>query len=215
MHREMLNKIPIFPLNVVVFPGENLNLHIFEPRYKELIKDCIETGISFGIPAYLDSKVQNFGSTVKLESIVNKYPDGRMDVMTKAEQKFRLLNMEPTLGSKLYAGGEVEFMEVIDNSNHSERVLLIETVQKLFKLLQIKKDNLHPEMELLSFKVGHHIGLTLKQEFRLLSLEKESQRIDLLIDHLIRTIPAIRAAEKSKEKVKLNGHFKFFDPLEF
>ncbi|WP_020526693.1 LON peptidase substrate-binding domain-containing protein [Flexithrix dorotheae] len=215
MHGEKSSKIPIFPLNVVVFPGEDLNLHIFEPRYKALIKDCIETGISFGIPAYLDGKVQNTGTTVRLVKIVNKYPDGRMDIITKAEQKFRMLNFEPEMGSKLYAGGEVEFLEISDNSNHSDRVLLIETVQKLFRLLQIDKNDLQPEMEFLSFKIGHHVGLTLKQEFRLLSLEKETQRMDLIIDHLIRTIPAIRAAEKSKEKVKLNGHFKYFDPLKF
>jgi len=65
----MTNFIPIFPLNIVVYPGENLNLHIFEPRYKQLINECHVAKKPFGIPTVIDNKVQEFGSMVEITEL--------------------------------------------------------------------------------------------------------------------------------------------------
>ena len=62
----MTNFIPIFPLGIVVYPGEQVNLHIFEPRYKQLINDCFVTKKPFGIPAVLDNNVSEMGTLVKV-----------------------------------------------------------------------------------------------------------------------------------------------------
>ena len=69
----MTNFIPIFPLNLVVYPGEKLNLHIFEPRYKQLIRECHANGKPFGIPAVLDNQVKEMGTLVQIREIVKEY----------------------------------------------------------------------------------------------------------------------------------------------
>ena len=71
--------LPLFPLNIVAFPGETLNLHIFEPRYKELITDCIKSDYVFGIPSFVKNKIE-VGTTAKILKIEKTYEDGRMDI---------------------------------------------------------------------------------------------------------------------------------------
>ena len=80
--------IPLFPLEIVVFPEEKLNLHIFEPRYRQLIKECEAEGLEFGIPYYQKDTVLTYGTTVTLEEIAKTYPDGRMDIRTRGKNPF-------------------------------------------------------------------------------------------------------------------------------
>lgn len=69
----MINFIPIFPLNIVVYPGEQLNLHIFEPRYKQLIRECVLEKKPFGIPTVIDHKLEEYGTRVFVTEIVKEY----------------------------------------------------------------------------------------------------------------------------------------------
>jgi len=78
----MTKFIPIFPLNIVVYPGENLNLHIFEPRYIQLIKDCLAENKPFGIPSVQKTGISELGTTVKILSIENEKENGEMDIKT-------------------------------------------------------------------------------------------------------------------------------------
>ncbi|MEM1135984.1 MAG: LON peptidase substrate-binding domain-containing protein [Bacteroidota bacterium] len=210
----MINTLAFFPLGLVVFPGEPLNLHIFEPRYKQLIKDCKEKNITFGIPPYIDDSIKSYGTEVRLINIVNQYEDGRMDIATEALNVFKWKSFNNPMEGKLYAGGEVEYFEDKDDSNVSERILLLETAQKFFKLLKIDIE-IDVNQKYLSYFLGHKIGLGLSQEYNLITLRSEKQRIEVLIDHLTRSIPVIKESENSKDKIKMNGHFKHFDPLKF
>ena len=74
----MTNFISIFPLNVVVYPGETLNLHIFEPRYKELVKECFGANKPFGVPAVIKGNVAEFGSLLNITEIAREYDNGEM-----------------------------------------------------------------------------------------------------------------------------------------
>ena len=84
----MTNFIPIFPLNVVLYPGETLNLHIFEPRYKELIKECFENKKPFGIPAVINGHVAEYGTLVFIKEIVKEYDNEEMDIVTEGSIVF-------------------------------------------------------------------------------------------------------------------------------
>ena len=86
----MTNFIPLFPLGIVVFPGELLNLHIFEPRYRQLIQECHEEGRSFGIPAVIGNRVQETGTLVQLEEVVKTYEAGQYDASSAALFLFKL-----------------------------------------------------------------------------------------------------------------------------
>ena len=87
----MTNFIPIFPLGIVVYPGEDLNLHIFEPRYKQLTKECHEQKRPFGIPTVIEKKVQDYGSLVEVIEITKVHDNGELDIKTKGQRVFRIL----------------------------------------------------------------------------------------------------------------------------
>ena len=101
--------LPFFPLKLVVFPGEELNLHIFEPRYKELLADVEQNGNTFGICVYLNT-LSGFGTEVRLEKVIKRYEDGRLDISTRGLRPFKILSFENPIPGKLYAGGNVEFL---------------------------------------------------------------------------------------------------------
>lgn len=206
--------LPFFPLNTVVYPGEILNLHIFEPRYRQLVKDCETDSLNFGIPIHLDNRVQEIGTELQLLEVVKRYPDGQLDIRTQGIRPFRLTSFQNPWPNKLYAGGTVEWMEVGDTSSYTERLLLLQQVEELYKLMGLSL-KLVPDEEFLSFKIGHKVGLSLRQEYALLSIENESGRITFLLDHLSRNIPVVREMERTKERIRMNGHFRNFDPLDF
>jgi len=87
----MTNFIPIFHLGIVVYPGENLNLHIFEPRYTQLINECYSQKKQFGIPTMIENRLQDYGSLVEILEITKIHDDGEMDIKTKGSRVFRIL----------------------------------------------------------------------------------------------------------------------------
>ncbi len=105
----MTNFIPIFPLGIVVYPGEKLNLHIFEPRYKQLINDCYEGKKNFGIPTVLNDKLQEMGSSVLITEITKRYEDGKMDIKTEGQEVFKILELIKDLPDKMYSGAIVNY----------------------------------------------------------------------------------------------------------
>src|SRR5678816_4936016 len=89
----MTNFIPIFPLSIVIYPKEKLHLHIFEPRYKQLIKECLESQKPFGIPTVLNNRLQDMGTLVQVTEIVQEYENGEMDINTEGIKVFRTLEV--------------------------------------------------------------------------------------------------------------------------
>src|ERR1700744_5183381 len=89
----MTNFIPVFPLGIVVYPGEIVNLHIFEPRYKQLVNECHAEGKPFGIPTVIDNKLNEMGTLVKITELVKVYDNGEMDVRALGLNVFRVLEL--------------------------------------------------------------------------------------------------------------------------
>jgi uncharacterized protein len=204
----MTNFIPIFPLGIVVYPGEQLNLHIFEPRYKQLIKECFETKKPFGIPSVIDNKVNDTGTLVKLLEITTVYDDGKMDIKTEGLEVFTILEVIKELPEKLYSGAIVNYPANIESGNRALMQNIIIAIRELHKLLKISKEFKKRDEELWSYDVAHHAGLSLAEEYELLQLLHELQRQEYLKRHLKKVIPVIAEMETLKERVQLNGHFK-------
>ncbi len=205
--------LPLFPLQTVVYPGERLPLHIFEERYQQLINDCEEENISFGVPTYIDKKLE-YGTEVKLQKIAKKYPDGPCDVICIGTRIFKIKSFYQQLPGKLYAGGEVEFLTDNDGSAEELQEELLKNIAILYVELTIENPPVF-NIPFVSYQVAHKIGLTLQQEYHLLKLRSELERLNYLIGHLKMTIPVVREMNKAKEVIKMNGHFKNFDPLDF
>src|SRR5436190_6327583 len=154
----MTNFIPIFPLGIVVYPGEDLNLHIFEPRYKQLVNECFADKKPFGIPAVVNDKVCEMGTLVEITEISKRYEDGKMDIKTRGQKIFRVLEIIKELPGKLYSGAIVNYP---DNDEKGNRVLmqnLVKGIKELHKLLKVKKKFSKPDNELWSYDVAHHAG---------------------------------------------------------
>ncbi len=204
----MTNFIPIFPLSIVVYPHESLNLHIFEPKYKQLIKDCIEQKKSFGMPVVANNKMQEFGILLEILEISKTYPGGEMDIKTNGTKVFRILEVVDRVPDKLYSGAIVNYPH---NHEHGKRLLMnkvIDAAKKLHQLLKVEKAFHKNEEELWSYDIAHTVGLTLQEEYEMLTLMNELQRQEYLKRHLARVLPVVAEMESLKDKIKLNGHFK-------
>jgi hypothetical protein len=205
-------EIPLFPLNIVAFPGESINLHIFEPRYKQLIRDCLDNDLTFGIPSYVLSKIE-MGTEVRISEVSKVYPDERMDIKTEGLRVFEVTQFKNPWRNKLYAGGEISFKEEIEDGNLERLIHFKELVSELFRWL----GEAEPDMEKVTtvFDIGHKIGLRPEEEYQLIVMRKESDRLEFAIRHLNRLIPALERAQQAQDRIKQNGHFKHLDPLKF
>ncbi|MFT3682622.1 MAG: LON peptidase substrate-binding domain-containing protein [Ferruginibacter sp.] len=204
----MTNFIPIFPLNIVVYPGEELNLHIFEPRYKELINDCISSKKMFGIPCVLKDRVNETGTLVEINEVVKVYDDGRMDIKTKGNKIFRVLEVIKEVPDKLYSGAIVNYPHNDHKTNSAAMQHVLKAIRELHNLLKISKDFKKPDEELCSYDMAHHAGLSLEEEYELLQLMHELQRLEYLKQHIVKVLPVVAGLESLKDKIKMNGHFK-------
>lgn len=204
----MTNFIPIFPLGLVVYPGENLNLHIFEPRYKQLINECHASGKAFGIPAVIDNSIREYGSLVEITEISKVYDNGEMDIKTKGVRVFRILEVIKEIPDKLYSGAIVNYPGNRDNGSDELMRKVMESIRELHRLLRVSKDFKKDASHLNSYDVAHHIGLSVNEEYELLGLFDERQRQEYLRQHLVKVLPVLAGMEQLKEKINLNGHFK-------
>ena len=204
----MTNFIPIFPLGIIVYPGEDVNLHIFEPRYKQLIKECYEQKKAFGIPAVIENKLQEHGTLVQITELSKLHDNGEMDIKTKGVQVFRILELIKEIPEKLYSGAIVSYPATHEQGKPELMRKVMKGIHDLHALLKVNKEFKKPDEEMRCYDIAHHIGLSLKQEYELLGLFDERQRQEYLKRHLAKVIPTVAVMEQLKEKIKLNGHFK-------
>ena len=203
----MTNFIPIFPLGIVVYPGESLNLHIFEPRYKQLINECYSAQKPFGIPTVIENKVQDYGSLVEITNLAKVYDNGEMDIKTKGVRIFRILEVIKEVPDKLYSGAIVNYPDNYERGNPDVMRKVMNSIRALHKILNVSKDFKKEDGDLRTYEVAHHIGLSLEEEYELLGLMDERQRQEYLKRHLTKVLPLMAGMEQLKEKIKLNGHF--------
>lgn len=204
----MTNFIPIFPLGIVVYPGEELNLHIFEPRYRQLINECSEQGKPFGIPTVIENRLQDFGSLVEITEVVKVHENGEMDIRTRGQRVFRILEVIRSIPDKLYSGAIVNYPDNSERGNMEQMRAVMAGLRELHRVMNLNKNFAKPDEQLRVYDVAHHAGLSLEEEYELLGLLDERQRQEYLKRHLAKVLPMLAGLEQLKEKVKLNGHFK-------
>lgn len=204
----MTNFIPIFPLGIVVYPGEELNLHIFEPRYKQLITECYAAKKPLGIPTVIQNKMQEYGSLVEIIELTKTYANGELDVKTKGDKVFRILEIIKEIPDKLYGGAIVSYPDNFEKGIPELIKSIMTSVRELHQLLKVDKDFKKKEQEIKAYDLAHHVGLSMGEEYELLMLADERQRQEYLKRHLTKVIPMLTGMELLKEKIKLNGHYK-------
>jgi hypothetical protein len=205
--------IPMFPLKIVAFPGEKINLHIFEPRYIQLIADVLKEEHTFGIPVFL-KQVSDHGTMVRIEKVIKKYDDGKMDITAVGLSVFKIKQFINPLVGKLYAGATVEPVTNIQDGESGLREKIRYELEYL-----LSNANIHREVTLgeniSTFHVAHIIGLTIEEEYQLLKLNHEKDRQEFVLHHLEKIMPEVDRLKEIKRRISGNGHFKKFDSLDF
>ena len=204
--------LPLFPLNLVAYPGEKLNLHIFEPRYRQLIEECIERKTTFGMPAFLNNSLPGYGTEMQLSELVTRYDDGRLDIRVRGIRVFRLLDFENPAPGKLYAHGDVHFYPKPEKTS-AIQPKLIDLVGNLYGLFKTKSPYDPDSLQPFSYQIAHGIGLPLEGEYELLTLETEDERQAFLLEHLIEVLPVMENMERTKKRIRMNGDFREFGEI--
>ena len=214
-HPVCMRLLALFPLNLVVFPGEKLNLHIFEPRYRQLVHDCLEQNITFGIPPFINDGVSTLGTEMKLVGIEKSYESGEMDIRTKALGVFRIREFFREAPGKLYAGGQVEDITDDRLGDILLQTRIKEQIQQLYDILGLRRLFLDLPTDFRVYDIAHHLGLSTEQEYQLLAAATETERQELVLEHLQQVLPILLETERLKERARLNGHFKNLTPPNF
>ena len=207
--------LPMFPLQIVVFPGEKLPLHIFEPRYKQLIAECDANGTTFGVPTYIDGTIKDIGTEVELIAIEKTYPRGEMDVSCQAKGLFRIEKFYQQAPNRLYAGAEISPIEWDGPNDPILAAEVLSLLQTLFAKIRVNQDLPDDASSFRVFEVGHHLGLSLAQEYELLAIPTEPERQQYVLEHLKTILPAVQEMDELRRKVQMNGHFKNVIPPDF
>ncbi|MEG3659989.1 LON peptidase substrate-binding domain-containing protein [Arenibacter palladensis] len=205
--------LPMFPLPSVFFPGETVALHIFEERYKQLIKDVKKKPMNFGVPAYIDGEIA-YGTELELKEIIKTYETGEMDIICVGRRAFKINNFHKVMDGKLYAAGMVEFLPYYDDSVTTLKENVLGLIIELYGLMDVSILGLTVE-NFDIYQLVHKIGLSLAQEYKLLKMNYESERLLFIKTHLTNTIQVLKQVNQSKEMIGMNGHFKNFDPIDF
>lgn len=182
----MLNKISLFPLNIVVFPASKYPLHIFEAKYKKMINRCLTEKTGFGIVTKIDNEFAKIGSYVEIDEILQKFDNGEMDISVVGKGRFFIDNVYSHPDKYLIA-------EVSEYEDFTSEVSpsLLDKLQESFERI-IEKTNFqleeafwrnYEETASKSFKLAEKSGLSLEQRQSLLTLRDENERVSYLIEH--------------------------------
>lgn len=211
----MAISLPSFPLNLVVYPGEKLRLYIFELRYRQLIRECLENKSTFIIPTVLDKNIAELATEVEIVSLDRDFPSGEMNITTRGIGRVKIFEFQTVAAGKLYPSSAIERLETIEESSPNLQKEVFELVNELHQLLGVEGKLPETYDEIRSFELGHHIGMNLHQEYGLLTLTSESERLKAIKQHIQKILPIVIEAERLKSRAKLNGHFKNLIPPHF
>jgi Lon protease-like protein len=199
------DRIPLFPLNVVLFPGEQLPLHIFEPRYRRMVRECLDSKSPFGMLLALPDGIVRVGCTAEILEVIKRYEDGRMDIITVGRHPFRVVELFS--GDSLLEG-HIDYLEDTDSAaapqSIKQLVELYETCHTLlFSGIPKDFDSVLPDQ--LSYTIAAALPLDLLWKQQLLELRTESERQHRLSTYLRDWAPHLQKVETEQRRAAGNG----------
>jgi Lon protease-like protein len=196
--------LPLFPLELVLLPGTPLPLHIFEPRYKEMIRECLANSTPFGVVRAVEEGIADIGCTAEIITVTKEYPDGRMDLICEGRKCFEVLELNR---DRSFLRAEV--LIVLDEPGdavENERVRAVQLHLEILSLAGAVQDLSAADQSQLSFYLAGSLPLDLDFKQKLLSMRSESQRIQAVAAYFGDLLPKLTRASKAREKAGGNGH---------
>ena len=204
-------RIPLFPLNVVLLPGADLPLHIFEPRYRQMVSRCLDDKTEFGMLLSLPKGIVRVGCTAEITEVVNRYEDGRMDILAVGRAPFRILELLHTeaLSEESLLEGQVDYLD--DRERAVEPRVRLELVQ-LYEVCHTIVYGDYPRKiqgnvpEDFSYMVAGTLPMDLMWKQQVLELRSEADREERLVTYLREWAPHLQKAEALRQRADGNGH---------
>ncbi len=196
--------LPLFPLEVVLLPGTPLPLHIFEPRYKEMIGECLANSAPFGVIRALENGIAEVGCTAEIITVTKEYPDGRMDLICEGRKRFEVLEVNQ---ERSFLRADV--LLVPDDPGvtaEGDKQRAIQLHLEILSLAGAVQDLSSADQNQLSFHLAGSLPLDLDFKQQLLAMRSEEKRIQAVATYLDAVLPKLRRASKVREKAGGNGH---------
>jgi Lon protease-like protein len=193
----------LFPLEIVLFPGAPLPLHIFEPRYKEMIGECLEQKRPFGMVRAKENALASIGCSATIVNVIKKYDDGRLDIAAEGVQRFEIesLNQE-----RSFLQGEVTYFDdEPSQAGGAPKETLIQLHEQLFAILG-QNAEIETDADPLTFQLAHELPVDLDFKQALLEMKSEAERIETLTEYYRATIPKVEKTLQARERAGRNGH---------
>ncbi len=199
-------KIPLFPLDLVLFPGAPQPLHIFEERYKEMIAECIRGQCEFGIVRARRDGLAIVGCTAAIVSVIHRYPDGRMDILCRGERRFEIESLHD---GRSFFQAEVDFLR--DEEPSSTRSDRERCAALHMEMMELSGDNTRqfPQLDLdhsIAFQLASLIPVDLEFKQELLHLNSDGKRTERLIEFYQAILPKLHRGSMVGKAVGRNGH---------
>jgi Lon protease-like protein len=201
-------ELGIFELPVVLLPGERTALHIFEERYKRMITECLESGEAFGVVFRDDDGARRIGCAARVEELLQRFDDGRMNIIVEGEQPFKVLDRYE---SPEYPAGTVEPIDSIEE-RPDEDPDAAQDAREVFAELAERASGERPDPDELdsdAYGIAARIELPVETKQRLLELRSEGERFRVLARALNAVSEALERSEKVAERAAGNGHVTF------
>ena len=188
--------LPLFPLDLVLLPGVPLPLHVFEPRYKEMIAECLDEKKPFGVVRASSEGVADIGCTAEILEVTKRYDDGRMDILTRGGDRFEVLHVHEERSFL-----QAEFTVINDEPGQASSEMVREAVRlhtEIVKLAGSDMDGPEEGADQLSFLLAGSLPLDLDFKQKLLTTLSEPKRLQAVISYLEAVLPGLRRAAKAR-----------------
>jgi Lon protease-like protein len=195
--------LPLFPLDVVLFPGAALPLHVFEPRYKEMIGELLESKEKFGVVRATPQGLADVGCTAEIVAVTKQYDDGRMDIVSEGRERFEVMDVNTE--RSFFRGEVLYFVDEPEPAVKQQNARLIEIHSEALTLLGANTETPADEKEL-SFAIAGTMPFDLDFKQKLLGMRSEPKRVEVLLEYYEALLPSLRRAVKARRKSGGNGH---------
>jgi Lon protease-like protein len=204
----MSEYLPLFPLNVVLFPEMVLPLHIFEQRYKEMIAECLHENSPFGVLYAHDNKVAMIGCTAEISQVLKQYSDGRLDLVAVGRKRFQVSFFD---SEKTYLRASVDLLPNSVGAQEPSESLVRQALDLYAQASRMMGED-NPEefsressLQGLAFKLASSLHLQNDVRQRILEARSEDQRLEELAEHLSALIPRLSDRQESAKRAGSNG----------
>lgn len=198
-----MSEIGLFPLDAVLLPGERVPLHIFEERYKELIGECLEKSQEFGLLLAEEAELRTIGTAASVIEVLNRYDDGRMDVVVEGHDRFRVTRVADT---RAYLTAEIQPFG--DNESGADPALVAECMAALERVAQAagtEATAIEIRGDEVAWQVAAQIDFGSKFKQQLLEMQTENERLEQLSEALDDAATAIERQKEIKQRAAGNG----------